>query len=236
MLTRTTIALLVLFSLRPPLHAEDAKRLPSVREMANVLYGLRYMLTLLRRDDCEHALAGFYGQLAQGMTRDTFIGAEGTRFLHGDRLGRSMYLPPNSASNAMFLTTLRYLLIRDWDDDEGKPQTLRLLHGAPGRWLKDGAVIQVKRAPTRFGAISFRVESRLSRGNVLMNLETPKHRPARWFVRLPLPPGWKIVEAKIGDIAMPLGEGSAVDLSGRSGPISLRFGVRRAAVGNESDR
>ena len=46
----------------------------------NVLYGLRYQLTLLRRDDREHALAGFYGQLAQGMTRDTFIGGEGSRF------------------------------------------------------------------------------------------------------------------------------------------------------------
>jgi hypothetical protein len=43
----------------------------------NVLYGLRYQLALLRRDDRRHALVGFYGHLAQGMTRGTFVGGEG---------------------------------------------------------------------------------------------------------------------------------------------------------------
>ena len=118
----------------------------------NVLYGLRYNLTLLRRGDRDHALVGFYGHLAQGMTRDTFIGGEGSRFLHGDKHGRSFYLPPNSASNATFLTTLRYLLIQDWDlDDDGKPETLRLLDAIPPRWLADGKVIRVEKAPTAFG-------------------------------------------------------------------------------------
>jgi hypothetical protein len=196
----------------------------------NVLYGLRYALTLLRRDDREHVLTGFYGQLAQGMTRDTFIGAEGTRFLHGDRLGRSMYLPPNSASNAMFLTMLRYLLIQDWDDDEGKPETLRLLYAVPGRWLKNGAVINVEGAPTRFGAISFHVESRLSRNEVLMRIDSPSRRPARWFVRLPLPAGWKVSAASVGDTAVPLGDGSAVDLSARSGQFTIRFRVKQVEI------
>src|SRR5688500_2054781 len=73
-------------------HQGEFKEQPGV----NVLYGLRYNLCLLRRGDREHALAAFYGHLAQGMTRETFIGGEGSRFLHGDRLGRSFYLPPNS--------------------------------------------------------------------------------------------------------------------------------------------
>src|SRR5207302_7541479 len=136
----------------------------------NVLYGLRYVQALLRRDDVGHALVGFYGQLAQAMTRDTFIGGEGSRFLHGDRFGRSMYLPPNSASNAMFLTTLRYLLVQDWDADDGRPGVLRLLYGVPSRWLRDGATVRMERAPTTFGHISFRVESKLSQGEVLVYL------------------------------------------------------------------
>ena len=144
----------------------------------NVLYGLRHMLALLRRDDRQRALVGFYGQLAQGMTRGTFIGAEGTRFLTGDRFGRSMYLPPNSAGNAMFLTTLRYLLIQDWDtDDDGKPDTLRLLYAVPGRWLQDGATLKVDRAPTMFGELSFQVESRLSQGRVFVRVTSPPRRP-----------------------------------------------------------
>src|SRR5437868_8103240 len=128
----------------------------------NVLYGLRYQLALLRRDDREHALVGFYGHLAQGMTRDTFVGGEGSRFLHGDKFGRSFYLPPNSASNATFLTTLRYLLVQDWDlDDDGKPETLRLCNAIPPRWLSDRAVIRVDKAPSAFGEVSFRVEAYL---------------------------------------------------------------------------
>ncbi|HEY7308521.1 MAG TPA: hypothetical protein VH643_04065 [Gemmataceae bacterium] len=192
----------------------------------NVLYGLRYMLALLRRDDRGHALAGFYGQLAQAMTRETFIGAEGTRFLHGDRLGRSMYLPPNSASNAMFLTTLRYLLIQDWPND-GKPDTLRLLYAAPGRWLMDGAVLKVERAPTMFGEMSFRIESRLSRSEVVAHITAPSRRPDHWSLRLPLPPGWKAMSAKVGESAVTLAEDGSVDLSSRSGRFTLRFQVER---------
>ncbi|HEY7158917.1 MAG TPA: hypothetical protein VH575_33540 [Gemmataceae bacterium] len=193
----------------------------------NVLYGLRYMLALLRRDDREHALAGFYGQLAQGMTRETFVGAEGTRFLLGDRLGRPMYLPPNSASNAMFLTTLRYLLVQDWTDGDGKPDTLRLLYAVPGRWLKDGAVLNVERAPTMFGEISFRVESRLGRGEVTVRIASPPRRPNHWSIRLPLPPGWHVVSAKEGESAVTLAEDGSADLSSRSGRFILRFQVER---------
>jgi hypothetical protein len=206
-----------------PQQGEFAKQ-PGV----NVLYGLRYMVALLRRDDRGHALAGFYGQLAQGMTRGTFIGAEGTRFLHGDRFGRSMYLPPNSASNAMFLTTLRYLLVQDWENEAGRPAELRLLYGIPSRWLKDGATVKVERAPTMFGEIAFRVESRLSSGEVLLHLVPPPRRPDRFSVRLPLLPGWRVASAKIGDTALALKDG-AVDIPPRSGRFTIRFQVESVA-------
>jgi hypothetical protein len=180
----------------------------------NVLYGLRYMLALLRRDDRGRALVGFYGHLAQAMTRGTFIGGEGSKFLLGDRWGRSFYLPPNSASNAMFLTTLRYLLVQDWDlDDDGRPETLRLLYGAPGRWLRDGAVVEVERAPSAFGALSFRVESRLGEGEVRLDVEAPPRRPSRWLVRPPLPSGWKATSARVAGAELPLGPDGAINLS-----------------------
>jgi hypothetical protein len=190
----------------------------------NVLYGLRYQLALLRRDDRDHALAGFYGHLAQGMTRGTFIGAEGTRFLHGDRLGRSMYLPPNSASNAMFLTTLRYLLIQDWEEDDGRPAVLRLLYGVPSGWLKDGATVKMERAPTMFGEITFRVESQLSSGKVIMHISPPPRRPDRFSVRVPLPADWRATSARIGDTTLTLKDG-AVDIPPQSGPFTIRCQV-----------
>jgi hypothetical protein len=194
----------------------------------NVLYGLRYQLALLRRDDREHSLAGFYGQLAQGMTRDTFIGGEGSRFFHGDKDGRSFYLPPNSASNAMFLTTLRYLLIQDWDlDEDGWPDTLRLLYGAPGRWLKDGAKITVERAPTMFGEVSFSVESRLAKGEVRIAVSPPKHRPRTMLVRAPLPAGWGVAGARIGKTVLPVAGDGAVDVAGQERTFELRLEVER---------
>ena len=79
----------------------------------NDLYGTRYVLTLLRRDEADRALVSFYGKLAQGMTRDTFIGCEGSGMNPVDEFGRQMYLPPNSAGNANFLQQLRYLLVQD---------------------------------------------------------------------------------------------------------------------------
>jgi hypothetical protein len=194
----------------------------------NVLYGLRYLLALLRRDDRDHALAGFYGQLAQGMTRDTFIGGEGSRFFHGDRFGRSFYLPPNSTSNATFLLLLRYLLIQDWDlDDDGRPETLRLLYGAPARWLDDGAVLDVTRAPTMFGPVAFRVESRLVEGEIRLEITCPPLRPASFLVRPPLPRGWKIAAASVGRIDLPIGSEGAIDVSGQTDTFRLRVRVEK---------
>jgi hypothetical protein len=193
----------------------------------NVLYGLRYQLALLRRDDREHALAGFYGQLAQGMTRDTFVGGEGSRFFHGDRLGRSFYLPPNSASNAAFLTTLRYLLVQDWEDDDGRPDALRLLYGAPGRWLADGAEVRLERAPTRFGPVGLHAVSRLHKGEVEVTLEPPPRRPKRWSLRLPLPQGWKVVAARSAEKDLSVGTDGSVELPYRNERFAVRFLVER---------
>ena len=193
----------------------------------NVLYGLRYMQALLRRDDRRHALAGFYGQLAQGMTRDTYIGGEGSRFLHGDRFGRSFYLPPNSAANAMFLETLRYLLVQDWDlDDDGRPETLHLLFAAPGRWLADGRRLSVERAPSAFGEISLRVESHLNQGEALVSLEPLARRPERCLLRLPLPDGWRVVRATdAAKKAFPLAADGAVELTAFDREQTIRFAV-----------
>jgi len=192
----------------------------------NVLYGLRYMQTILRRDDVPHALAGFYGQLAQGMTRDTFIGGEGSRFFHGDKYGRSFYLPPNTTSNAMFLQTLRYLLIQDWEDADGRPHELRLLYGAPSRWFADGAALKVEGAPTMFGPVSVRCQSRLSQGEVAIDVGAPPRPPAKMMLRIPLPTGWKVTSASVAGRPFPVGANGAIDLTDQRGELRLRLEVQ----------
>ena len=47
------------------------------------------------------------------------------------------------------------MLVQDWDlDDDGVPETLRLLFATPRRWLEDGKELKVERAPTAFGPVS----------------------------------------------------------------------------------
>jgi hypothetical protein len=192
------------------------------------LYGVRYQLALLRRDEREKALVGFYGQLAQGMTRGTFIGGEGSRFLHGDSDGRSLYLPPNSASNAAWLITLRYLVIQDWDlDEDGKPDTLRLLYGVPRAWLADKATLQVSHAPTMFGPISLEMRSKLGEGIVNVHVNPPARLPKRTLLRAPVPEGFRIDSVEIDGSKAQLIGSDVVDLSGRGQPTDVIFHVRR---------
>jgi hypothetical protein len=194
----------------------------------NPLYGLRYQLALLRRDEREKAIVGFYGQLAQGMTRGTFIGGEGSRFLHGDEHGRSFYLPPNSTSNAAWLIVLRNLLVQDWDlNGDVKPDTLRLLFAAPRRWLADGQVIDVANAPTAFGPVSYRVDSKLSEGYVDVKVTLPPRKVETMLLRMPLPDGWQISSAEIDGRGRSVKDDGVIDLSDLKRPSTIRFNVRK---------
>src|SRR5205085_481200 len=160
-------------------------------------YGLRYTAKLLQLDEVDRALVSFYGKLAQGLTRDTFIGAEGTGLRPLVPDGRPMYLPPNATGNALFLWTLRYLLVQDWDlDDDGKPETLRLLFATPKRWLEDGKMIKVERAPSAFGEISLSVQSKLSAGEIVADVLLPtRNQPKHTLLRIRVPDGWRITGA-----------------------------------------
>jgi hypothetical protein len=194
----------------------------------NPLYGLRYQNALLRRDDRERALVGFYGQLAQGMTRGTFIGGEGSRFRHGDENGRSFYLPPNSTSNAAWLVTLRNLLIQDWDlDENARPDTLRLLFATPRRWLADGSKISVEGAPTQFGRTSLAMESHLNDGYVEMKFTSPPLPAKKILLRAPVPDGWRVIGVEMNGQRADLIGGNVVELTGHTKPLTVKFTVER---------
>ncbi len=189
----------------------------------NPLYGTRYALDTLRRDDPERALVSFYGMLAQGFTRNTFIGGEGCNLDPVDEDGRMFYCPPNSAANAHFLSMLRYLLVQDWDlDDDGKPETLRLAFATPKRWLEDGKTIEVERAPTAFGPVSFKIGSKLSEGKVTGEFDLPTRNPAtRTQARIRLPDGWRIASVQVNGRKAAADADGAVDLSGRTGKLTV---------------
>jgi hypothetical protein len=193
------------------------------------LYGLRYTLKLLQLDQVDRALVSFYGKLAHGLTRDTFVGAEGTGLRPLDEFGRPMYLPPNSTSSAFFLWMLRHLLIQDWDmDDDGPPETLRLCFATPKRWLEDGKVIKVVRAPTCFGPVSLTISSKLSHGEVVAKIAPPaKDPPSRCLLRIRVPDGWRVTSARAGNESFQVDSTGAIDISSVKREISIVFGVQR---------
>ncbi len=192
-------------------------------EKINDLYGMRYALTLLQRDEADRALVSFYGKLAQGFARDTFICCEGSDIVPLDEFGRIMYLPPNSAGNANFLEQLRYTLVQDWDlDDDGAPDTLRLAFATPRAWLKDGGRISVQRAPTAFGEVSFVIESALAKGTIHADVTLPDRTPPKTvFLRLRLPVGHTLKSASINGRDVNLIDGQTIDLSGMTGKVSI---------------
>jgi len=196
------------------------------------LYGLRYTLKLLELDEGDRALVSFYGKLAQGLTRDTFVGAEGTSFRAPDPFGRPLYLPPNSSAQAYFLWMLRYLLVQDWDiNDDGQPETLRLGFATSRRWLEDGKTIIVERAPTAFGELSMRIQSRLRHGEVVANLDLPARNPPKQiFLRIRVPDGWRVTGARAGITDLMVDERGTADISTLKGRASVHFQVRKASI------
>ncbi len=193
----------------------------------NPLYGTRYALDTLRRDDAERALVAFYGMLAQGFTRNTFICGEGCDLTPMDAGGRIFYCPPNSAANAHFLSMLRYLLVQDWDlDSDGKPETLRLGFATPKRWLEDGKTLKVERAPTAFGEVSWRMNSNLKNNEVLVDLNLPTRNQAdKILFRARVPDGWRVTAAQLNGKKLEADDKGTVNLSGLKGKQTIRFQV-----------
>jgi hypothetical protein len=195
------------------------------------LYTQRYAQTLLRRDegdDVDRVLAGFYGKLAHGMTRDTFVGGEASSLIPLDANGRPMYLPPNASGNAYFLTTLRELLVQDVDADaDGAPDSLRLLFGTPRAWMEDGKTIRCERMPSVFGPVSVVAKSDLSHGKVTVDVTPPPRAPKSMRLRMRLPDGLTIASATIGDGRIEVRKDATVELSANREPFRVTFDVAR---------
>ena len=195
----------------------------------NPLYGTRYALDTLRRDEPERALVCFYGMLAQGFTRNTFICGEGASIIPLDAGGRLLSLPPNSAANAHFLSMLRDILVQDSDsNDDGKPETLRIGFATPKRWLEDGKGYKVERAPTAFGPLSLALKSHIAKGEVVAEADLPQRNAAdKILLRIRVPDGYSVTSAQAGETKLAVDDKGTVDVTSLKGKQSLRFAVSK---------
>ena len=124
---------------------------------------------------------------------------------------------------------LRFMLVQDSDrDDDGKPETLRLLFGTSRRWLEDGKTLKVERAPTAFGEVSVNAQSRLAAGEIVADVTLPgRNPPQQILLRARVPDGWRVVAATAGSTPLAADERGTVDLTSLRGRPTVRFHVAR---------
>ncbi len=137
-------------------------------------YVYNQALAQLLRGETEKFLWTFYSLFAYGQSRTTYATIEGNDLVSGSSgdSWNSLRMP-HMHSNSRVLAMLRIaLLVEDGE-------TLHLLAGTPRSWLEDGKVIQVRTAPTTFGDVSLRAESRLSSNSIIISIDPPTRRAAR---------------------------------------------------------
>jgi hypothetical protein len=186
------------------------------------VYGINASRFLADAGMADELVLSLYGQLAAGMTPGTFVAGEAGSVTPLGLGARAMYLPPNGASNAAFLETLRLLLVHE------TPDRLELAHSTPRGWLRPGGRIAVANAPTRFGPVSFAIETGTRTAEV--TVETPaRSRPRALTLRLRLPAGARITSARLDGRPYTRFDAATgtIDLSGLGGTVRLELGLRR---------
>jgi hypothetical protein len=139
----------------------------------------------LLRDDAKAAIRAFYSYMACAFSHSVYEPVE-HRWTHGQ------YFGPPSTDGAWF-ELYRHMLIHELDAD-----TLLLGQAAPRKWLQDGQRIEVQRAPTYYGRLSFTIESRAGSGQIQAAVTMPdRSRPKVLLVRLRHPQGSPIRSATV---------------------------------------
>jgi hypothetical protein len=190
------------------------------------VYGLAVARFLADNDKPDQVVLSLYGMLGAAMTPETFVSGEAATVapLRGAAF-RSMYLPPNAASNSAFLETLRLMLVHE-TTRRGQPVGLELAYSTPRGWLAPGKAIAVREAPTSFGPLSYEINA--AEGRIDATVEVPSRRPPVTLkLRLRVPAGHRVVAVRVDGKPRPFNPRSAtLDLSGLRGTLSVVATVR----------
>ncbi|MCL6520117.1 MAG: hypothetical protein K6T99_09805 [Armatimonadetes bacterium] len=175
-------------------------------------YTYGYLLTQLKRGDPRKVILGFYGMLAYGMTRDTYSGVECTFAVNGS----NMWTLPHLYSATQQLRTLRMMLLREEGDD------LHIAEAVPRAWLEDGKVVEVRRAPTYFGNVSFRIVSKVSEGQIEVSITPPARKPPKRILVTLRHPKFKPIKAVyLNGLKINKYKGETIEVSAAGRPVKL---------------
>jgi hypothetical protein len=148
-------------------------------------YVYNQALTQLLRGEAEKFLWTFYSIFAYGQSRTTYATLECNDIVTGS-LGDAWdsLRMPHMHSNSRVLALLRIALVLE--DGEA----LHLLAGTPQGWLGPGKAVEVRRAPTLFGDVDVRSESRSSGKEIVTTIDPPRRKPARVILHVRPPSGF----------------------------------------------
>jgi len=149
-------------------------------EMGGFLsYGHAY--GLLQRDRVRDYLLQLYSLCAHQYTRGTWTAPETRKTAAGKPI--APYCVPAQLVEPLMV---RWMLVFE----EPLEDTLWLCKATPQAWLEDGKTIAVTNAPTRWCAVSFRIQSHLEQNRIEAKLEfSAKARPLQTKLRLRGPQG-----------------------------------------------
>ena len=186
------------------------------------VYGLSTSRFLADNDQPDQLVLSLYGMLAAGMTEGTYVSGEAVSLLPvNGAFERSMFMPPNSGSNASYLGTLRELLVHERRGPLGAPAGLDLAFATPRAWLAGGQTISVRGAPTSFGKVTYS----LARTGATIEGQLLLPPGAHCRLRLRLPAGERVVRVLVGSTVVTADRAGTIDLGARHGTLSVRATV-----------
>ena len=171
-----------------------------------ISYG--YAQMLLRLDRIEEFLLFLYAHRYHGHTRGSWTAGEVTG-ITGDS---ALYCVP--AQQTIPLIARWMLVLEDSDEDR-----LHLAKAVPRQWVASGKKISIEQAPTRWGRVSFTLQTKLETGAVLGQVEfAGANPPAEVNFKLRIPPGSKLrsvtVNGRPGKLGGPHGDSVIIATSG----------------------
>jgi hypothetical protein len=107
----------------------------------------------LLRDDPKAVIRDFYSNLASAFSHTVLEPLE-------HRWAHQQYFGPPSTDGSWF-NLYRHMLI-----DDLQPGVLFLAQATPRPWLEDGDKIEVSKAPTYFGTVSYTIQSQVASGRI----------------------------------------------------------------------
>ncbi len=159
------------------------KQWGTINEPVYNMQGTAYLL----RDEPKLAIRTFFSTLACAFSHSVFQPVE-------HRWAWGQYFGPPSTDGAWF-ELYRNLLVREQDES-----SLILCQAAPRAWFENGKRIQVQRAPTYFGPVSFTVQGGENQTTASIQL-SDRNRPATLFVRFREPQQRPIRTVSVNDAA-----------------------------------